>query len=222
MKENYNQVKAYWDDVFDSGNVKLDFIKKGIPFKEIEESISWLCENKGKMLDFGCGNGTLLLRSVFITGEWGLGIDISNKAIKRANEALDKLELSEITEFKTGSIECLNGLDDCSFNGVILSNIVDNLVPADALKLIDTIKTKMKIGGRLFLKMNDYQDKGQMIKAGAEEIDDNLYREKEGIYLWNLTNEAIKRMFEGTFLVESEKKIELMGTVNRTFHLLKR
>jgi len=222
MKENYNQVKAYWDDVFDSGNVKLDFIKKGIPFKEIEESISWLCENKGKMLDFGCGNGTLLLRSVFITEEWGLGIDISKEAIKRANEASHKLELSEETEFRMGSTECLNEFDDCSFEGVILSNIVDNLLPSDALKLIDIIKTKMKKGGRLFLKMNDYQDKEKMIKAGALEIGDNLFREAEGIYLWNLTDEAIRTIFEEDFWIESEKKIELMGTVNRSFHLLKR
>jgi len=33
MKDQYSQVKNYWNDVFDSGSVKLDFIRKGIPFE---------------------------------------------------------------------------------------------------------------------------------------------------------------------------------------------
>ena len=222
MKDQYSQVKNYWNDVFDSGSVKLDFIRKGIPFEAIEESIDWVSELEGNILDFGCGNGTLLLRAVILKGGGGLGIDLSKKAIKRANEASNKLDLSDKIKFKTGSVECLNELADDSFDGVILSNIVDNLLPSDGLSLIDTIKTKMKKGGRLFLKMNDYRDKEKMIKAGALEIADNLFQETEGIYLWNLTDEAIKTIFEEDFWIESEKKIELMGTVNRSFHLLKR
>ncbi|MFP4460666.1 MAG: class I SAM-dependent methyltransferase [Thermotogota bacterium] len=222
MKEQYSQVKDYWDDIFDSGAVKLDFIRKGIPFEAIEKSIDWLCQNKGKILDFGCGNGTLLLRAVFLSGGSGLGIDLSNRAIKQANEASNKLDLSDKTEFVTGSIECLNEYDNHSFEGVILSNIVDNLLPSDGLSLIDTIKKKMKKGGRLFLKMNDYREKEKMFKAGALEIADNLFLEAEGIYLWNLTDEAIRKIVEGDFRIISEKKVELMGTVNRSFHLLKR
>ena len=222
MKEKYLQVIDYWDDLFDSGLVNLDFIRTGIPIKDIEESLWWMLQKKGHILDFGCGNGTLLLRSVALTGEWGLGIDLSGEAIKRAKEASQKLKISNQVEFVAASVEYLKDINDSFFTSVILSNILDNLLPSDGLLLIETIKKKIKKGGRLFLKLNDYKDKEKMIADGAVEIGENVFKEKDGLYLWNIDNKAVRSIFEGVFEIEAEKKVELMGTINRSFHLIKR
>ena len=48
MKDKYVEIKKYWDDIFHSSPVNFDFIKSGIPIKEIENSIVWVSKSTGK------------------------------------------------------------------------------------------------------------------------------------------------------------------------------
>lgn len=221
MKDKYVEIKKYWDDIFHSSPVNFDFIKSGIPIKEIENSIVWVSRSTGKLLDFGCGNGTLLLRAIYLSGSKGMGLDISHIAIKRAQEASRELKLSRLVDFIPDSIKYLEILEKNSFGGVILSNVLDNLLPSDGLTLLESIKQKLRKGGRFFLKLNDYKERQQMIDDGAIEIMDNVFQESEGLYLWNLDNETIRSIFEPDYQLETVKSIELMGTINRTFHMIR-
>lgn len=221
MKDKYVEIKKYWDDIFHSSPVNFDFIKSGIPIKEIENSIVWVSRSTGKLLDFGCGNGTLLLRAIYLSGSKGMGLDISPVAIKRAQEASRELKLSGRVDFIPDSIKYLEILEKNSFGGVILSNVLDNLLPSDGLTLLESIKQKLRKGGRFFLKLNDYKERQQMIDDGAIEIMDNVFQESEGLYLWNLDNETIRSIFEPDYQLETVKSIELMGTINRTFHMIR-
>ena len=99
--------------------------------------------------------------------------------------------------------------------------MLDNLLPSDGLRLVELIKRKMMKGGRLFLKLNDYKNRQEMLDDGALEIMSNVYKESQGLYLWNLDNDSVLSLFQPDFKTETVKSIELMGTVNRTFHLMK-
>jgi len=222
MKDKYAEIKKYWDDIFHSSPVNIDFIKSEIPIKEIEDSIMWVSKCNGTLLDFGCGNGTLLLRAIYLSGSEGMGLDISHEAIKSAQKASRELNFSGHVEFIQDSMGYLETLEKNSFRGVILSNVLDNLLPSDGLKLLELIKRKLIKGGRFFLKLNDYKERQQMIDDGAIEIMDNVFKESEGLYLWNLNNETVRSMFESDFQIETVKSIELMGTVNRTYHMIKK
>ena len=54
--------------------------------------------------------------------------------------------------FKVGEVNSLNDIPDSSFDGVILSNIVDNLIPEDSIKLLVQIKRILKQDGKIFYK----------------------------------------------------------------------
>ena len=55
-------------------------------------------------------------------------------------------------DFKVGEVNSLNDIPDSSLMGVILSNIVDNLIPEDSIKLLVQIKRILKQDGKIFYK----------------------------------------------------------------------
>jgi len=214
IQMDYEDTKRFWNAIFEKEPVNTELIEHPIPYEEIENGLKHL---EGLVLDFGCGNGTLLLRTLFQNAEYGIGIDISEASVEKAKARASALSLEDKTEFFAGSDNVLTHFRDRLFDSVILSNILDNMLPGDGMALIRNVTRLIRPGGKVFLKLNDFMDSEQMIQSGAELIDENLYREREGIYLWNLSDEAIADLFDEAFETVESKRIELKGTVNRLF-----
>jgi len=64
----YSETVNYWDKVF--GEEAPAFaVSQPFPFPEIETGLKWVCQRSRRIVDFGCGNGHVLLRCL------SLGVD---------------------------------------------------------------------------------------------------------------------------------------------------
>lgn len=150
MISNYIATVNYWDNVF--GEEALT-VSKPFPFPEIEDSLKWVCHESRHIVDFGCGNGKVLLRCLSLGIEEGLGIDISTKAISLATRTAQNNGLAGRATFVTGSTSRLEALGDSSVDAMILFNIVDNLIPSDARALIEEVTRITRPEGRILLAL---------------------------------------------------------------------
>lgn len=219
MKFDYKQTKSYWNNIFKNHKENLDMIINPIPFKEIEDGLKWISE-ASSVLDFGCGNGTLLLRSIFLGSERVTGIDISEESIRSANEKAKMIKKSEACTFIYGGIEKYLELDN-RYDSIILSNIIDNLLPQDCMKVIEKTKKLLSSNGKIFLKLNDYKSEEELMSSGLKKIENDLFLETEGIYLFNISNHFIRKNFHHGYTIIKNQDISLMGTINRLFLIQK-
>lgn len=150
----------------------------------LEEAITWLCRDGATILDFGCGSGGLSFPCVFHGARSVLGIDLSLEAIRFAGACGQTLPQCR---FIHGSVEVLQSLSLESFDGVILSNILDNLYPEDALEVLSQCVRLLKPGGKALIKLNPHLTAGEIAQWAVTEIEEDLL--DDGLLLWNKPDE---------------------------------
>lgn len=218
MSNNYESTQQFWDKVFNNSKK----VSPSIPIEntKLEKSIEWISQGSKKLLDFGCGSGRTLLRSLFYSVEQVYGIDISKEAINRANENVKEYSLEEAT-FNVGSIELLKAIEDNSYDGVILYNIIDNIYPKDALLVLEEIHRIVKSKGKVLIKFNPYIEEELIKEYKFEEVENEFYKESTGLYLWNLTDEKIKEILQKHFDIEEEITVDFPehNQINRMYYL---
>ncbi len=80
-----------------------------------------LRQNHVKILDVGCGAGTVLSQIIRSNNSWrGFGIDISPRMIHNAKQLCDELDLNEWLEFQVKNIEGVNE----SFDAVVSLGVI--------------------------------------------------------------------------------------------------
>ena len=182
---DYQRSSAYWDDVFskesphapassDTGNELMN------------RALAWLCDGSKTILDFGCGNGSLLFCCAYAGTREHIGIDLSHSAILSAQTRAKNMHVGMFS-FLQGGIECLSGLSDASFDGVILSNIIDNLYPDDTESVLQECARVVKSGGKVLVKLNPHLTQEQVNAWNIRVIEGNLL--DDGLPLWNNTTE---------------------------------
>jgi SAM-dependent methyltransferase len=213
---------VYWNNVFDTPNSREPRPRIGI--EEIDKAIDWLAQTNGRILDFGCGNGSLLFAVLFSGASHGVGIDISPNAIALAKEAAQQAELSDQVDFFAGGIEKLADLKPRSFDGAMLSNILDNIYPEDAQSLSQSVDRLLKPGARLVVKLNPLLEEDFF-----EDNDDyalvseNFYKESSGLFLYNLNDDMLFSMLD-TFRLEGKVDVyfEQHDLTNRLYYFVKK
>ncbi len=150
-----------------------------------------------------------------------VGIDLSPEAINKAKNLAKSNDVGDKTDMLVGGIVDLESYDDNEFDTGILSNIVDNLIPEDGDKLLKEFKRIIKPDGKIFLKLNDYIEPALMEDRNAQKISENLYREEDGIYLWNLKDEEVRNILEEYFIIEKRVDVKFSeeGQTNRLYYL---
>ncbi|MBP7237155.1 MAG: class I SAM-dependent methyltransferase [Petrotogaceae bacterium] len=219
----YNNTEKFWDDIFEKE--KLKDLSAPFGIEKLDSCIDWLCANTGSIIDYGCGNASMLLRCAYLNVKKGLGIDISCQAVRTAVDYISKKDLSGFSVIQ-GSLEALKSIKDASFEGAILSNIIDNILPDDALCVLKNIYRILTHGGRVFVKLNDFMDKEKLkesIDFFEKEISDNFFLEKSGLYFHNLSDEKFERWIMEYFKVVEKGRIEFktFDCFNR-FYLLQK
>jgi SAM-dependent methyltransferase len=190
--DNYIEVKKIWDDIFKKLYKEDEFESKPLDPNELEEGVIWLSEESTKkILDIGCGRGTLIFRSLYHGVNYGVGLDISNSAIEICKKRAEILEITSKAQFVN------KGLLDASFekdefDGIILSNILDLLTPFDMERHLLVVKRILKKGSRMLLKFNDHMDDEIIISRGSKRICENYYIESNGQHFINFTDKKLE------------------------------
>lgn len=216
----YKETEQFWNEIFDNEKSEKD-LSEPISVEKIEEGIKWLSKDSDIIIDFGCGNGSLLLRASYKGKASLVGIDISEKAVNSAENIARDNDLEDRSEFICGGIEKLSQFEENEFDAGILSNVVDNLLPEDARELLSKFHRIIEPDGKILLKLNDYVDPEQLEEWGSEEISDGFYKEETGLYFWNITDEEVDGLLTEYFTIEKRIDIEFKEheQVNRMYYL---
>lgn len=196
----YEHCLNQWEAIFseEKSGMSLPTTTKHDGF---DKGLKWLAEGSQTVLDFGCGNGSLLYICHHFGTQTHFGIDFSKAAIEKANARKELSELGTFT-FVAGSFEALTEMPSKSVDALILSNIIDNLYPDDAKILIDEAHRLLKQDGKLLVKLNPHLSAAQIKEWDIKVIEGNLLN--DGLILWNNTTEQWT-----TFLGESFDVVEM-------------
>ena len=215
----YDDVAVFWNDVFDK---KDDVVptSSGSGNYEFDQGLRWLSKNVNTILDFGCGNGTVLFWCSSYGTKKHIGIDLSEKAILNAKRRSLHMKNGEF-QFICGEIDELKHINTGSVEAVILSNIVDNLYPEDAEKLLIEVKRILVENGKIFVKLNPYITETDIKENNIKVIGNNVL--DDGLILWNNTTEQWHDFFEQYFSVFKQYDIHYAEykQYNRIFLLTK-
>lgn len=220
--KDYTATQEYWNSVFGERKEFDPFSK--FPFEIIEEGLAWVAQDVETVFDFGCGTGRILYRCLDLGAKEIYGMDLSEEAIRLANQVVEKYGLQGRSTFVSGSVADLEQFEDQQFDGVILSNILDNLLPADGQRLIEEIHRIVKPQGKILLKLNDYEKPEDLAESNdLELIADHCYKESSGLYFWNLSRKAFEELIAPYFTIEKYVEVEFTeyDQVNRMFYLRK-
>jgi SAM-dependent methyltransferase len=194
---NYESTIKFWDEKFGerlSTDKRYD-PQKAIPIIEIEEGLRWLIKEADSLVDFGCGSGNLLFKSLFLGTKKAIGIDISPKAIELANQTSKVNKMDNKTDFKVGGIELLKKIEENSIDAGASFNTIDNILPDDAILVLNEMNRILKRNGKLLIKLNDVIPQNVFEEDDYYQlISDDFYKEKSGLYFWNLSDTKFKEI----------------------------
>nr|MCR4943446.1 class I SAM-dependent methyltransferase [Clostridium sp.] len=160
---------------------------------------------KNKILDYGCGNGVLLIEALKENeNARGFGIDISENAIFLAEKNVKENNLSDRANFRCGSVEILKTIKDNRYEAVILANILDSMTIMDSYILLDHLKKIVKDEGKIFVKVRPYKNKEELKSLGAVMLNDELFEMEEDNLLRNLTTEKWIDILKDYFEIKEE------------------
>ncbi len=219
----YEASKAYWERVFEQPR-RYD-PREPLPYPQIDAGLAWLSRSGGRLLDFAAGSGRTLLRCLALGASSGVGVDLSQAAVEMGRAAAERFDLSKRATFVQGGLERLAEIKDGSFDGAILFNILDNLLPEDAEMVMQEMRRLLPPDRRLLVKLNGYRSP-QVFEQdqGYISLGQGVYQEPSGLFFWNLSEDQFKRLTADGFVLEREVEVPFpeYHTVNRMYYLTRR
>lgn len=162
----------------------------------LNEAVDWLCQGSRSILDFGCGSGGMLVCCWFRGVRKLTGIDLASEGIACASRYAAFLPEAEC-DFQCGSIDKLTAFSDECFDGLILSNILDNLRPEDAVTALREAARTLKRGGKALVKLNPVITPEQIKAWNMRLIGEDLL--DDGLLLWNRDDAHWRQLLSGYF-----------------------
>ena len=194
---DYRRCADYWDRVFGAEEPRPPR-DKGTGNPVLDRGLDWLCAKGGRVLDFGYGNGVLLLLCALRGGTELVGVDLSPAAVTNARARMEAARFSPSFHFTLleGGVEALDGLEAGSFDALILSNILDNLYPEDAAEVLAQAGRLLRPGGRALIKLNPWLSPEQVHARNIRVVEGDLL--DDGLLLWNNTTQRWRELIGTT------------------------
>lgn len=210
------QTLAHWNSIFEGETAGP--IGRSAGNDALDAALDWLCAGASSVLDFGCGNGVILIKCARRGATRLTGIDLSENAVALASAvaAANALPGAQLTQ---GGVEALEALPDASQDAALLWNIVDNLPPEEALRALDAVRRIVRPGGRVSLKLNAYLTPARQAEWQVRTLEGDLL--DDGLYLWNLTTEHWEAILASRFSVQAVDTVDYPEheATNRLFAL---
>ena len=99
-------------------------------------------------------------------------------------------------DFQIGDISFFDNYNSNSFDGIILSNVLDVMPKDVALKTFRRLTDLLVPSGLMFVKLNPYYEKSDMKAWGFTQIKDNLFEENGVLRYRELDTASWKQSFE--------------------------
>ncbi|WP_167954892.1 class I SAM-dependent methyltransferase [Anaerosporobacter faecicola] len=222
--EQYDASKELWNEVYSECKL-VDLTGEKLEVEPtFDACLQIFAQNTKRVLDYGCGTGDILFQCAdFHYLTYGMGMDRSEIGIQYA-EKMTKLNHYTNLDFVLGDITDLKQMDDESFDGVILSNVLDVTPKEVAHSIFYELTRILQKNGYLFLKLNPYATKEELIHHGLTPIGDNLYEEDGVLRLRELDTPTWYHALEQEYTVERflEFPYPWQEGMNRLFLLRKR
>lgn len=199
IKQDYNRAVNLWNETY--SHCKIVYLKgKNLSVEPMFDICLDIFASKCKnILDFGCGTGDVIFQCYeFGNMNYGLGVDLSQTGIEYARK-MTLVNNYHGLNFDVGDISYFDSYEEGSFDGIILSNVLD-VMPKDVavttfIRLTELLPPK----GLMFVKLNPYYDKEDMKKWGMTQIKDNLFEEDGVLRYRELDTVTWKHSFEKSF-----------------------
>lgn len=211
--QDYRRCVDHWNRVF-AGEEPIPPRQTDTGNAGLNQGLDWLCEKAERLLDFGCGNGVLLLYCALRKVRELVGIDLSPAGISNARLRFQRAGLAQFTLLE-GGVEALDQWTPDSFDGILLSNILDNLYPQDALTLLSQCRRLLRPGGRILIQLNPWLSPEQIQDWGMQTLEGNLL--DDGLLLWNNTDAQWKALISAHFALRNFQPLHYpdFGQTNR-------
>ena len=199
IKQDYNRAVNLWNETYSHCKI-VDLKGKNLSVEPMFDICLDIFASKCKnILDFGCGTGDIIFQCYeFGNMNYGLGVDLSQTGIDYARK-MTLVNNYHGLNFDVGDISYFDSYEEGSFDGIILSNVLD-VMPKDVavttfIRLTELLPPK----GLMFVKLNPYYDKEDMKKWGMTQIKDNLFEENGVLRYRELDTVTWKHSFEKSF-----------------------
>ena len=184
--DGYDRFIRYWDEVYAAEEPAIPLTPDtGIP--ALTAGMAWLCDGAQSILDFGCGNGTSLCWCALRGVRSLTGVDLSTEAVRLARTRGERMPSGHF-DIRQGGVDALDTMPDASFDGVILMNILDNLWPQDAERLLTACARLLRPGGKVLITLNPRLPPEQIEAWHIRVIEGDLL--DDGLLLNNLSDSA--------------------------------
>ena len=131
-------------------------------------------------------------------------MDLSPAGISNARLRFRRAGLEPFT-LLVGGVETLEQWPPDSFDAILLSNILDNLYPQDAMTLLSQCHRLLRPRGRILVKLNPWLSPEQIQTWGIQVLEDNLL--DDGLLLWNNTDRQWRTLMEAYFTIREAREI---------------
>lgn len=196
IKRDYNRSINMWNDVYSKCKI-VDLKGKSLSVEPMFDiCLDIFASECKKVLDFGCGTGDVIFQCYeFGNMDSGLGIDLSETGIEFAKKFASVNKYNNL-DFKVGDISYFDNFADGSFDGIILSNVLDVMPKDVALKTFKRLTDLLAPKGLMFVKLNPFYEKSDMKEWGLTQIKDNLFEENGVLRYRELDTASWKQSFE--------------------------
>lgn len=225
MTHNYEKTSLYWNEIYE----KMDTYdpKTRLSEEVLESALTWMSEQGGTVLDFGCGTGHMLLRCLEKGASRTIGVDVSYHAISLSRRTAAEYYETLRTKWIWGDVKSLSQLPDACVTGVMLANILEGLIPEDGARLLAQIARLLDHNGRVVVKLNAYLNDAQVQKNGliqladeAGEPIDSIYANHQGLYCWNISEEDFINMISPDFELIKQEVLTVSNDLEQRIYYL--
>ena len=224
IKQDYDRAVNMWNETYSHCKI-VDLKGKSLSVEPMFDICLDIFASKCKnILDFGCGTGDVIFQCYeFGNMNFGLGVDLSETGIQYARKMTSVNNYKNLN-FDIGDISYFDSYEEGSFDGIILSNVLDVMPKDVAVKTFNRLTDLLSPKGLMFVKVNPYYDKADMAEWGMTQIKDNLFEEDGVLRYRELDTASWKQSFEKSYniLRYLEFPYPWQEGMNRLFLLEKR
>jgi len=191
MEENpIEKGKTFWNDAYKTTKGFKINKEEFTLLDEMKPIFDEFCEKcPSKIIDFGCGEGSLLM---LISNNYKIkeliGIEDGKEIVRVANEFINLNDFKNIKVLDNG-IETLKLQPTNSFDGIIISNVLDVIPLTNSNSIMKEVSRVIKETGYFIFKTNPSMDHDSLITRGFTNFEENLYSLNGVLRFRLLTNE---------------------------------